>query len=59
LWLGWRGGDRVDYTAIREHEGLPPDASERFDRYLNESVVAETPASYRVRGRRSKRAPRR
>ncbi len=40
-------------------EGLPPDASERFDRYLNESFVAETRAPYRARGRRPKHAPRR
>ena len=39
-------------------EGLPPDASEQFDRYVNESFVAEPRAPHRRRPR-SKRAPRR
>ena len=30
-------------------EGLPPDASERFDHYLTETHVAERPAPYRRR----------
>jgi len=39
-------------------DGLPPDLSSRFDRYLNETFVAESPAPYRVR-RRSRSAVRR
>lgn len=39
-------------------EGLPADLSENFDRYLNETFVAETPARYRTRTRRPSR-PRR
>jgi hypothetical protein len=39
-------------------DGLPPDVSANFDRYLNETFVAETPAPYRARKRRSPR-PRR
>ena len=34
-------------------DGLPPDLSERFDRYLEETFVAESPAPYRARRRRS------
>jgi len=30
-------------------DGLPADLSEGFDRYLNETYVAETPAPYRTR----------
>ena len=37
-------------------DGLPRDCSEQFDRYLTESFVAETPASYR-KGRRRARPP--
>ncbi|HEV8440200.1 MAG TPA: ribbon-helix-helix protein, CopG family [Methylomirabilota bacterium] len=40
-------------------EGLPADASEQFDRYLNESFVAEARAPYRKRRRRSKPSSRR
>ena len=40
-------------------EGLPPDASAQFDRYVNESFVAETRAPYRTRRRRPKSASRR
>ena len=37
-------------------EGLPPDLSHSFDRYLDETFVAETPAPYRARrARRSLR----
>ena len=37
-------------------EGLPPDLSQSFDRYLDETFVAETPAPYRARrARRSLR----
>jgi hypothetical protein len=32
-------------------DGLPPDLSEHFDRYLNETFVAESPAPYRTRRR--------
>lgn len=32
-------------------DGLPPDLSERFHEYLNETFVAEPPATYRVRRR--------
>ena len=35
--------------------GLPRDASEHFDRYLNETFVAESPARY---GRSSRAKPR-
>ena len=34
--------------------GLPPDASERLDYYLNQTYVAERPAPYRARGRNRK-----
>jgi hypothetical protein len=37
-------------------DGLPEDLSENFDRYLNETYVAERSAPYRTRRRRS-RAP--
>ena len=40
-------------------DGLPEDVSENFDRYLNETFVAEPPASYRARRRRSRSAVRR
>lgn len=36
-------------------DGLPPDLSENFDRYLNETFVAESPAPYRARRRRPPR----
>lgn len=39
-------------------DGLPPDLSERFQHYLNETFVAETPAPYRAR-RRTRPAVRR
>jgi len=32
-------------------DGLPPDLSERFDRHLNETFVAEPRAQYRTRRR--------
>ena len=32
-------------------DGLPPDLSEHFDSYLNETFVAEPPAKYRARRR--------
>ena len=40
-------------------DGLPEDASASFDRYLNETFVAEPPAPYRSRRRRSRSAVRR
>lgn len=40
-------------------DGLPDDLSENFDRYLNETFVAEPPAPYRARRRRSRTAVRR
>lgn len=40
-------------------EGLPADVSERFDRYLNETYVAERPAPYRTRRRRTRSPVRR
>ncbi|MBI2207628.1 MAG: ribbon-helix-helix protein, CopG family [Candidatus Rokubacteria bacterium] len=40
-------------------DGLPPDLSQRFDRYLNETFVAESPAPYRARRRQSRKAVRR
>jgi hypothetical protein len=40
-------------------DGLPEDLSERFDRYLNETYVAEPPASYRARRRQSRSPVRR
>lgn len=39
--------------------GLPADCSEHFDRYLNETFVAEAPAEYRARRRRAKPSVRR
>ena len=35
-------------------DGLPPDVSANFDRYLNETFVAEPRAPYRARGRTRK-----
>ena len=40
-------------------DGLPEDVSENFDRYLNETFVAEPPARYRARRRGSRSAVRR
>jgi hypothetical protein len=34
-------------------DGLPPDMSREFDRHLNETFVAEPPATYRTRRRRT------
>ena len=36
-------------------DGLPPDLSREFDRYLNETFVAEPPATYRARRRKTVR----
>jgi len=36
-------------------DGLPPDLSREFDRYLNETFVAEPPATYRARRRKAVR----
>jgi hypothetical protein len=36
-------------------DGLPPDLSREFDRYLNETFVAEPPAAYRARRRKTVR----
>jgi hypothetical protein len=33
------------------HDRLPPDCSEQFDRYLQETFVAEPPAPYSRRRR--------
>jgi hypothetical protein len=33
-------------------DGLPPDMSSEFDRYLNETFVAEPPATYRASRRK-------
>lgn len=38
---------------------LPADVSEQFDRYLQETFVAESPASYAKRGRRPRTPVRR
>ena len=35
-------------------DGLPPDLSREFDRYLNETYVAEPVATYRARRRKIK-----
>jgi len=40
-------------------EGLPPDCSANFDRYLAETFVAETRAPYRARRRPGRAAVRR
>ena len=40
-------------------DGLPADLSHNFDRYLNETFVAEPPALYRTRRRRSRATVRR
>jgi hypothetical protein len=40
-------------------DGLPPDLSENFDRYLHETFVAEARAPYRARRRRSRATVRR
>ena len=36
-------------------DGFPPDLSREFDRYLNETFIAEPPASYRARRRKTVR----
>jgi hypothetical protein len=36
-------------------DGLPPDMSREFHRYLSETFVAEPPAAYRVRRRKTVR----
>jgi Ribbon-helix-helix protein, copG family len=36
-------------------DGLPPDMSRQFDRYLNETFVAEPRATYRARRRKTVR----
>jgi hypothetical protein len=36
-------------------DGLPPDMSREFDRHLNETYVAEPPATYRTRRRKTVR----
>jgi hypothetical protein len=38
-------------------DALPPDLSAEFDRYLNETFVAEPPATYRARRRNPTRRP--
>jgi hypothetical protein len=40
-------------------DGLPEDVSVNFDRYLDETYVAERPAPYRTRRRRTRPAARR
>ena len=40
-------------------DGLPADLSRSFDRYLDETYVAEPPAPYRARRRRTRTAVRR
>lgn len=40
-------------------DGLPEDLSENFDRYLNETFVAEPLGPYRARRRRTRPTPRR
>jgi hypothetical protein len=40
-------------------DGLPRDLSERFERHLEETFVAESPAPYRARRRRSPASVRR
>ena len=40
-------------------DGLPADLSQNFDRYLDETFVAESPAPYRARRRRSRTTVRR
>ena len=40
-------------------EGLPPDVSENFNRYLNETYVAESSPTYRARRRRAGKPVRR
>jgi hypothetical protein len=39
-------------------DGLPPDGSERFDHYLNQTYVAERPPPYRTRRTRAQRVRR-
>ena len=53
-----RSGEDPLLDLIGDIDGLPPDLSENFDRYLNETFVAETPAAYRAR-RRSRKTVRR
>ena len=36
-------------------DGLPPDLSREFDRHLNETFIAEPPATYRARRRKTVR----
>ena len=41
------------------HDRLPPDCSERFDHYMQETFVAEPPASYARSSRRTRSRSRR
>ena len=41
------------------HDRLPADCSEQFDRYLQETFVAEAPASYAQHGKRARTRTRR
>lgn len=40
-------------------DGLPPDCSEQFGRYLAETVIAERPAAHRARRRQTRKPVRR
>jgi hypothetical protein len=47
-----RGGEDAFLASSGMIEGLPPDLSEQFDAYLNETFVAEPKSRYRARSRR-------
>jgi hypothetical protein len=54
-----KGDDPLLSLSGMVHDRLPADVSEHFDRYLQETFVAEPPASYPQRRRRPRTRPRR
>jgi hypothetical protein len=49
-----RGDDPLLSLSGMVHDRLPADCSEQFDRYLQETFVAESPAPYARRRRRAR-----
>lgn len=54
-----RSGEDPVLELSGDVDGLPPDLSENFSRYLNETFVAEPSPTYRTRRRGSRKAVRR
>jgi hypothetical protein len=57
--LTWKPAEDPLLGLSGDIDGLPPDLSANFQRYLDETFVAETPAPYRTSRRRSTRPVRR